>query len=177
VRNYQGEAGRGPVAETGGSIDDGPDGRITGADNLVVGHQRAQPVGEVDDFRTGDAWEKIFGPAREADDFMGEDRPADNEWVVIQNQLGEPDGHLLGQQPAGYLSYLGERDGLERHEVGGVFPVVIEDVALAGERSHMTAPNKSSARPKRAAGVRSTIGLPRAVSSPLFSSSNRNLFC
>src|SRR5208337_3473710 len=101
--------------------DDGTDGRITGADNLVAGHQRTQPVSEVDDFRTGDSWEEILGPPGEADNFMGENRPTDNELVVIQNQLVEPDGHLLSQQPAGYLSDLRGGDDTKRHEVRGVF--------------------------------------------------------
>ena len=71
-------------------------------------------MGEVDDLGAGNAGEKILVATGEADNFMGENGAADNELVVIQNQLVEADGHLLGQQSAGHLANFLSRDDTQR---------------------------------------------------------------
>ena len=82
-----------------GPVDHGAHGSVACADDLVVGDDRTQPVGEVDDLRAGDAGEEIFVAAGKADHLVREDRSADDELVIIKNELVQADGDILRHQP------------------------------------------------------------------------------
>jgi hypothetical protein len=89
---HQRKARHGPVDKTGGAVNDGPNGRVAGTDDLVVRHQRPDPMGLVDDFRSADTRKKILVATGKTDDFMRENRTADDDLVVVENQLVQPDG-------------------------------------------------------------------------------------
>jgi len=113
------------------AIDDCAHRRVAAADDLVVGDERAEPVREVDDVRAGDAGEEILVAARKADDFVREDRSADDDPVVIEDAPVERHGHRFFEPPAGELRDLGRGNFADRGEGRGVGPFVVEDPALA----------------------------------------------
>ena len=98
-----------------------------GADHGHDGYQRADPVRHVDDVRAGDAGEEILVPAAEADDFVREDRPADDELIVIVNQLVDRDIHFLSQQAVGDTADLLGGDVADSLQRPGLVPLVVED--------------------------------------------------
>src|SRR5262249_35267457 len=75
----------------GGAVDDRPDrGDPTGADDVVTGDQGADTVGEVDDVRAAHAREEVLVAAGEADDLVGEDRPAHEYEVGVDDEAVDP---------------------------------------------------------------------------------------
>jgi hypothetical protein len=89
-------------------------------------------VGDVDDFRAGNAGEEVFVPAGKPYHLMGEHRPADDEMVVIIDEPIEPDRHILGHHPTGELADLSRGDRADMGEVRRVAPIVVVDAPLAG---------------------------------------------
>ena len=118
-------------------VDDGPDRRVAGADDLIAGDQRAQPVGEVDHLWSADAGEEVLVTAREADHLVGKDRPTDDKLVVIENQFVDRHRHVHAQQAAAEMLDLGGRDDAQRAEGGRVFPVMVENAHSGIAASHL----------------------------------------
>ncbi len=97
-----------------GAVDDRADRRVDRAEDVGARDQRAEPVREVDDFRRGDAREEILRAAREADHFVREDRPADEDVIVVDDHPIERDRHVLLQTAEAELFDHGRRDCPQR---------------------------------------------------------------
>ena len=82
-------------------MDDGADRCIGHADDFVIGDERAQPVGEMNDFGSGDSGKEILGATGESGDLMWKDRPADEDVVVVENKAIERNRDDLAYQAAG----------------------------------------------------------------------------
>ena len=148
-----------------GPVDHGAHRRRLGADHLVVRDEGAEPVGEVDDLGPGDAREEVLRPAREADHLVREDRPADEDVVVLEGQPVEGHRHVAAQPAAGQLLDLGRRDRPERREARRVVPAVVEDPARAGAAA---APPRArrAARAARRSSARGCRGPPGSRAPP-----------
>ncbi len=114
-----------------GAVNHSTNGSVSRADHFVVGDDRSQPVGEVNDLRTGDAWEEIFVAPRESHHLVREDRSADDELVIIKNEFVQADGDILRHQSACDLFYFCSGEGADQGEVGRVLPLMVVDLTHA----------------------------------------------
>lgn len=130
VRHHGSDERQGAVNHARGAIDHGAHRGRLGTDDLVVGDERPEPVGEVDDLRAGDARKQVLGPAREAGHLVGEDRTADEHVVVVEQQPVQGHGHRAPHPASGQLFDLRLLDGPEGRESRGVVPAVVEDAPL-----------------------------------------------
>ncbi len=114
------------------AVDDRANRRIAGADDLVVGDERAEPVSEIDDLGAGDAGKEILVAPREADDLVREHGPADHELVIVEYPTIERYRHVLLQPAACQIGDFGGGNRAQSREHRGVVPFVIEDVRTSG---------------------------------------------
>ncbi len=114
-------------------VDHPPDRGILPADDLPAGDQRPQPVEEMEERAAGDAGKEVLGPPGEPDHLMGEDRPQDDDQVIIKDVFVDVDRHPLPEKTAGNRRHfvLGELadplKGLRQ------VPAVAEEARPAGQ--------------------------------------------
>jgi hypothetical protein len=132
VRHDEADAAHRPVQHRRRAIDDGPHRRVARADHRAARDDGAEPVREVDDVGAGDAREEVLRAAREPDDLVREDRPANHDVVVVEDQPVQRHRHVRAQQPPGELFDLRGGNRAEGGERAVEIPSVIEDVAAAG---------------------------------------------
>jgi hypothetical protein len=68
--------------------------------NAVAGDQRSEPVREVDHLRSADAREEVLVATRESDHLVRKGRPANNDLIVIEDQLVELDADRPCNSPS-----------------------------------------------------------------------------
>ena len=135
------------------AMDYAPHQRLASADDVITGEQGTQPVREVDQLRAADAGEEILGSAGEAGNFVGEDRPADQDVIVGEDEAIELDRNSLAEQAAGELGDFFGGNFAEVCESIGAVPVVIEDAVLA-----TFAVRRPRGRPSARVARRSSVG-------------------
>ena len=65
--------------------DNTPDRGVLDADGAQTGHQRTEPVGEIDNIWTRDAGKEILGSPGESRDLVGKDRATDQQEVIVED--------------------------------------------------------------------------------------------
>ena len=115
------------IEQRGGLLDHLARRRPLAAVDHRVGDDRAQPVEEVDDLVARDAGEEVLVPAGEAHDLVREDRAEDQERVVVEDQLVEPDVHLFAEKAAADFRDLVGGDLADGGERLGLVPLVVEE--------------------------------------------------
>ena len=108
-------------------VDHGSHGGVAGADNGQGSHQRAQPVGEVGDFRAGNAREEVLGAAGVAYHLVGEDRPANDELVIVKDEAIDSNRQVLREQPSSDTLDLLARDSADADTGLLQVPAMVED--------------------------------------------------
>src|SRR5205823_9617372 len=103
-------------------IDDRTHRSIAGSYDLIISNHGAQPMREVDDFRSRDTWEEILVTPGKPYNFMRKDRPADHNVIVIENEFIQGDWHVLCHQSSGDLCHFGSRDYSQTHEIRRILP-------------------------------------------------------
>src|SRR6185437_13233924 len=111
-----------------GAVHDFADGGPLVADDHRVGAHGAEPMEEVQNLRAANAGEQIFIAAGEADDFVRENRAADDDLVVIVNELVDLDGDVHGEQAAGQITDVLRRNRADVFQRGRVVPFVIVEL-------------------------------------------------
>ena len=84
----------------------------------------------VDDLWTGDARYKVLVPPGEAHYFVGEDRPADQELIVLQDQPVEPHRYVQREPALAERLHLGGRQDTQCDEGPRQVPAVVEDAGV-----------------------------------------------
>src|SRR4051812_7825764 len=87
MRDDEGETPRWTWNQLCGTIDDGANRSVSGADNVVVSDNGAEPVCEVDDLGACNAGEEILVAPGETDDLVRKDGSANDDVVVVKDQL------------------------------------------------------------------------------------------
>ena len=95
-------------------------------DDHRVRHHGAEPVEKIQHLRTADAGKEVFVSAGEAHDLMREDRPADDELVVVEDARVDLHRHLHGDKPGGQRAGVVEREVADVAQRGFIIPLVIE---------------------------------------------------
>src|SRR5512147_1551643 len=98
MRNDESEAPRGFGNELCSAVDNGTNRGISGADDVVIGDDGTQPVREVNNLRAGNTREEVLVSAGKADDFVWEYGAANDDLVVIEDQLVEANGHVAAEK-------------------------------------------------------------------------------
>ncbi len=115
--------------EVGGGVHQRPDRRDpAGADDLTAGDEGAEPVGDVDQLRPGQAREQVLVAPREADDLVREDRPDDHRHVTVDHEPVDADGDGLLEATARQAAHVLGRERAQRSEGVVVPPLVIDHV-------------------------------------------------
>ena len=116
-----------------GSMDHRANQGFAGADDLVAGEQRAQPVGQVDQLRSADAGEEIFRSAGKSRDFVRKHGAADQDVIVVENQAVQLDRNGFLQQSAGQFRDLARGDLAQVRKILLAVPTMVEDAMPAAD--------------------------------------------
>lgn len=119
------------VDHCAGAIDDFADGGPFVADDHRIGNDRAEPMEEVQNLRSANAWEKVFVASGKTDDFMREHRADDDDLVVFENLAIDLDGNVHGEKAVGELADFFGGECADAFEGSGVVPFVIEKAHCA----------------------------------------------
>ncbi|OPZ89734.1 MAG: hypothetical protein BWY73_01449 [candidate division TA06 bacterium ADurb.Bin417] len=126
----EGEEGNRTVQESGGPVDDRLDRGVGGADDLGVGDQGAQPVEGINDLGPRDAREEILVAPGETDHLVREDRPDDEQPVVIEDATVDLHRDRLGVKATGKRGHLAGLDSADLGQYLRVLPVMVEDFRI-----------------------------------------------
>ena len=91
------------------------------------GDHRAEPVEEVENFRTADSREQVLVAAAEPDDLVGKYWTDDNDLIVAQDALVNRHGDIHGEEPVGQGSYLFGGDNSQGFQGRRVVPFVVKE--------------------------------------------------
>ena len=111
-------------------VDQGPDrGDTAGTDHLRAGDQGSDPVGQVDQFGSGDAGEEVLVTAGEADHLVREHRSDHDRHIGLGDMPVDPHGHRrVGHQTVRQLGQPVGADGAQGGERVGPPRLVVENL-------------------------------------------------
>jgi len=114
-----------------GAIDHPAHRRLLPADNLRVGHHRAQPMEEIQDPLARHAREQVLVAARKAHHLVRIHRPHDDQPIVLEHQPVHLDRHLHLEQPPRQLADLPGAQDADRLQRARVVPCVVVELHAA----------------------------------------------
>ena len=101
------------------------------ADDHRVGDDRAEPVEEVEHLRSADAGKQVFVAAGKPDHLVRENRPDDDDLVVVEEPAVDLHFHVEREQAAGQRAGLPGGNRTDRLERRRVVPLVVEQPRAA----------------------------------------------